>query len=173
MSSDYLFELSDNDSDTSDMRSMMMISESEEEKSSGWLLEEPVTGLLSGNTSPREHCQEHGNGVFIVTVMVIVVCLCLSSSGMVCQRPFCHLYWGCQRIGCQGCLARFSDLNLTPKCLDGVINNNNYESEVLQNYLSSRGKTWREMLQEALQATQQGLYHLTGRMGRFKQEAAV
>lgn len=32
-----------------------------------------------------------------------------------------------------------------------------------QNYLSTRGKTWKEMLQEALQSTQQGLYHLSGR----------
>ncbi|XP_024294210.1 E3 ubiquitin-protein ligase CHFR isoform X3 [Oncorhynchus tshawytscha] len=49
-----------------------------------------------------------------------------------CLRPFCHMYWGCQRIGCQGCLARFSELNLTDKCLDGVLNSNNYESEILQ-----------------------------------------
>lgn len=80
---------------------------------------------------------------------------------VLCQRPFCHMYWGCQRIGCQGCLARFSDLNLTDKCLDGVLNNNNYESEILQNYLSSRGKTWRDLLQESLQALQQGSYHLS------------
>lgn len=26
----------------------------------------------------------------------------------------------------------FSELNLTDKCLDGVLNNNNYESEILQ-----------------------------------------
>ncbi|KAM9858708.1 E3 ubiquitin-protein ligase CHFR isoform 2-T4 [Aulostomus maculatus] len=67
-----------------------------------------------------------------------------------CQRPFCHIYWGCQRIGCQGCLARFSELNLTAS-LSGVLNNNNYESEILQNYLSSRGKSWSDLLQEALQ----------------------
>ncbi|XP_056275631.1 E3 ubiquitin-protein ligase CHFR isoform X3 [Pseudoliparis swirei] len=78
-----------------------------------------------------------------------------------CQRPFCHMYWGCQRIGCQGCLARFSDLNLTDKCLDGVLNNNNYESEILQNYLSSRGKSWRDLLQESLQSFQQGNYYLS------------
>ncbi|XP_026177842.1 E3 ubiquitin-protein ligase CHFR [Mastacembelus armatus] len=80
---------------------------------------------------------------------------------MLCQRPFCHMYWGCQRIGCQGCLARFSDLNLTDKCLDGVLNNNNYESEILQNYLSSRGKSWRDVLHESLLGLQQGSYYLT------------
>ncbi|XP_042344823.1 E3 ubiquitin-protein ligase CHFR [Plectropomus leopardus] len=82
---------------------------------------------------------------------------------VLCQRPFCHMYWGCQRIGCQGCLARFSELNLTDKCMDGVLSNNNYESEILQNYLSSRGKSWRDLLKESLQALQQGHYCLTDR----------
>ncbi|KAK5608606.1 hypothetical protein CRENBAI_023240 [Crenichthys baileyi] len=80
---------------------------------------------------------------------------------MLCQRPFCHMYWGCQRIGCHGCLARFSELNLTDKCLDAVLNNNNYESDVLCNYLSAKGKTWKDLLQESLQGLQQGKYLLT------------
>ncbi|XP_070992199.1 E3 ubiquitin-protein ligase CHFR-like [Oncorhynchus clarkii lewisi] len=78
-----------------------------------------------------------------------------------CLRPFCHMYWGCQRIGCQGCLARFSELNLTDKCLDGVLNSNNYESEILQSYLSARGMSWRDMLQEGLQGLQQGTFYLS------------
>ncbi|KAM9821437.1 E3 ubiquitin-protein ligase CHFR [Syngnathus typhle] len=78
-----------------------------------------------------------------------------------CQRVFCHIYWGCQRIGCQGCLVRFSELNLTDKCLDGVLNNNNYESEILKNYLSSRGKTWNDLLKEALNDLQQGKFCLS------------
>nr|XP_061804424.1 E3 ubiquitin-protein ligase CHFR-like [Nerophis lumbriciformis] len=78
-----------------------------------------------------------------------------------CQRPFCHIYRGCKRIGCQGCLAQFSELNLTEKCLDGVLNNNYYESEILKNYLSSRGKTWRDLLKEAFQDLQEGKYSLS------------
>lgn len=34
--------------------------------------------------------------------------MCCVVAGMLCQRSFCHMYWGCQRIGCQGCLAPFS-----------------------------------------------------------------
>ncbi|CAL8297052.1 unnamed protein product [Gadus morhua 'NCC'] len=79
----------------------------------------------------------------------------------VCQRPFCHMYWGCERIGCQGCLVRFSGVNLPNKCLDGVLNSNNYESEILQNYLSSRGMSWRDVLQQGLQALEQGAFHLS------------
>ncbi|GAB1289979.1 E3 ubiquitin-protein ligase CHFR [Apodemus speciosus] len=50
----------------------------------------------------------------------------------VCLQPFCHLYWGCTRTGCFGCLAPFCELNLGDKCLDGVLNNNNYESDILK-----------------------------------------
>uniref|UniRef100_A0A1A8MXW7 E3 ubiquitin-protein ligase CHFR n=1 Tax=Nothobranchius pienaari TaxID=704102 RepID=A0A1A8MXW7_9TELE len=85
----------------------------------------------------------------------------LAQQCTLCQRPFCHMYWGCQRIGCQGCLAPFQELNLTDKCLDGVLNNNNYESEILKNYLSSRGKSWKDLLQGSLHGLQQGNYFLT------------
>nr|XP_021483858.1 E3 ubiquitin-protein ligase CHFR-like isoform X1 [Meriones unguiculatus] len=50
----------------------------------------------------------------------------------VCLQPFCHLYWGCTRTGCFGCLAPFCELNLGDKCLDGVLNNNNCESDILK-----------------------------------------
>ncbi|CAL9708662.1 unnamed protein product [Knipowitschia caucasica] len=81
----------------------------------------------------------------------------------ICMRFYCHMYWGCPRVGCHGCLARFTDLNLTDKSLDGVLNNNNYESEVLMNYLSMRGKNWRDVLQESLVGLEQGSYTLTDR----------
>lgn len=34
--------------------------------------------------------------------------MCCVLAGVLCQRSFCHMYWGCQRMGCQGCLAPFS-----------------------------------------------------------------
>lgn len=79
----------------------------------------------------------------------------------VCQQYFCHMYWVCSRVDCHGCLARFSDLNLTDRCLDGVFNNNSYESEILQNYLDAQGKTWRDVLKESLQGLQDGTYSVT------------
>uniref|UniRef100_A0A2I3SIA9 Checkpoint with forkhead and ring finger domains n=1 Tax=Pan troglodytes TaxID=9598 RepID=A0A2I3SIA9_PANTR len=33
---------------------------------------------------------------------------------VVCLQPFCHLYWGCTRTGCYGCLAPFCG----PSCFD-------------------------------------------------------
>uniref|UniRef100_A0A8I6AKX7 E3 ubiquitin-protein ligase CHFR n=1 Tax=Rattus norvegicus TaxID=10116 RepID=A0A8I6AKX7_RAT len=79
----------------------------------------------------------------------------------VCLQPFCHLYWGCTRTGCFGCLAPFCELNLGDKCLDGVLNNNNYESDILKNYLTTRGLTWKNMLTESLLALQRGVFILS------------
>uniref|UniRef100_A0A8C9YAE1 E3 ubiquitin-protein ligase CHFR n=1 Tax=Sander lucioperca TaxID=283035 RepID=A0A8C9YAE1_SANLU len=188
-SSDYLFELSDNDSDSSDISQPLVICRqcpdyrrevtplsippppkpATEEGSAKPTGEQPSTSfdILS---APQEYrCLPQG---------FHLMCHCclqpmpdrraepnseqvIAQQCVMCQQPFCHMYWGCQRIGCQGCLARFSELNLTDKCLDGVLNNNNYESEILQNYLSSRGKSWRDLLQESLQNLQQGDYYLS------------
>lgn len=79
----------------------------------------------------------------------------------VCLQPFCHLYWGCARTGCLGCLAPFSELNLGDRCLDGVLSNNNYESDILKNYLATRGLTWKNMLTESLVALQRGVFLLS------------
>lgn len=78
-----------------------------------------------------------------------------------CLQPFCHMYWGCTRIGCFGCLAHFRDLNFTEKCLDGVLNNNMYESDVLKNYLASKGLTWKDMLNDCVTSLQRGVFKLS------------
>ncbi|XP_048044635.1 E3 ubiquitin-protein ligase CHFR isoform X1 [Megalobrama amblycephala] len=186
-SSDYLFELSDNDSDISDLSQPYMMCRQcpgyrKELSSALWICEPaqsegpakvPGDGPSTSSdtsTAPQEfRCPPQGSHL---------ICTCClqpmpdrrfeylppqvsPQHCMVCQKPFCHVYWGCQRIGCHGCLSRFIELNLNDKCLDGVFNGNQYESEVLQNYLTSRGMSWRHMLQESLQAVQQGLYHLS------------
>ncbi|CAK6439916.1 unnamed protein product [Pipistrellus nathusii] len=79
----------------------------------------------------------------------------------VCLQPFCHLYWGCARTGCLGCLAPFCELHLGDRCLDGVLNNNNYESDILKNYLATRGLTWKNVLTESLVALQRGVFLLS------------
>ncbi|XP_017306906.1 E3 ubiquitin-protein ligase CHFR [Ictalurus punctatus] len=184
-SSDYLFELSDNDSDTSDLSQPYMTCRQcpgykKDFSPAPWICgsagetgptpgDGPSTSSDTCAETQEFTCPPHGSHLICTCCLQPMPDRRAEHVGtnpspqhcLVCQRPFCHLYWGCQRIGCQGCLARFSDLNLTEKCLDGVLNNNHYESEILQNYLSSRGKTWKEMLQETLQSTQQGLCHLS------------
>ncbi|XP_077015615.1 E3 ubiquitin-protein ligase CHFR [Tamandua tetradactyla] len=81
----------------------------------------------------------------------------------VCLQPFCHLYWGCARTGCFGCLAPFCELNLGDKCLDGALNGNSYESDILKNYLATRGLTWKNVLMESLVALQRGVFSLSDR----------
>ncbi|XP_064793041.1 E3 ubiquitin-protein ligase CHFR-like [Oncorhynchus masou masou] len=198
-SSDYLFELSDNDSDTSDIGQPVVMCRQcpgyrKEVSQVLW-----ATGLAPLGPAPPAPEDRPGKppGAGESTLSTCsdvpttapqdytcpplgshVICTCclqpmpdrraeligqqLSAQQCVaCLRPFCHMYWGCQRIGCQGCLARFSELNLTDKCLDGVLNSNNYESEILQSYLSARGMSWRDMLQEGLQGLQQGTFYLS------------
>ncbi|XP_060740371.1 E3 ubiquitin-protein ligase CHFR [Tachysurus vachellii] len=179
-SSDYLFELSDNDSDTSDLSQPYMMCR----QCPGYKVNLTIapwghypTSLLNPDgPSTSSGIRTDTQKFTCPSPSSHLICTCClqpmpdrraehigtntsPQHCLVCQRPFCHLYWGC--VGCRGCLAQFSDLDLTDKCLDGVLNNNHYESEVLQNYLSSRGKTWKVMLQEALQHTQEGLYHLS------------
>ncbi|KAM9446239.1 E3 ubiquitin-protein ligase CHFR [Clarias gariepinus] len=184
-SSDYLFELSDNDSDTSDLSQPYMTCRQcpgykKDFSPAPWICgtasevaqtpeDGPSTSSDTSTDAQEFTCPPHGSHLICTCCLQPMPDRRAEHVGtdpspqhcLVCQRPFCHLYWGCQRVGCQGCLARFTDLNLSEKCLDGVLNNNHYESEILQNYLSSRGKTWKDMLQEALQSTQEGLYHLT------------
>ncbi|KAM7391724.1 hypothetical protein PAMP_022387 [Pampus punctatissimus] len=219
-SSDYLFELSDNDSDSSDISQPLVMCRqcpgyrkevsqvlfatgsnywvpppilppskpATEEGSAKPTGEQPSTSSDIPSAPQEYRCPPQGDHL---------ICTCclqpmpdrqaelnslqvIAQQCTLCQEPFCHMYWGCQRIGCQGCLARFSErlqevlnllgeespiflteLNLTDKCMDGVLNNNNYESQILQNYLSSRGKSWRDLLQEVVQGLQQGLYYMT------------
>uniref|UniRef100_A0A8C6UKV8 E3 ubiquitin-protein ligase CHFR n=1 Tax=Neogobius melanostomus TaxID=47308 RepID=A0A8C6UKV8_9GOBI len=177
-SSDYLYDFSDNDSDSSDnsqtavmcrqcpgyksdIRHVLLAS-----GSGSWLpvlssSDQPSTSTDAASAPQEYRCPPFASHLF---------CACcfqpmpdrrpesntsnskFSQQCTICQRYFCHMYWVCPRIDCHGCLAQFSDLNLTEKCLDGVLNNNNYESEILQNYLSVQGKTWKDVLQETLQA---------------------
>ncbi|RMC05883.1 hypothetical protein DUI87_17427 [Hirundo rustica rustica] len=54
-----------------------------------------------------------------------------------------------------------AEINLGDKCLDGVLNNNHYESDILKDYLASRGLTWKNMLNESLLALQRGVFMLS------------
>ncbi|KAM8865357.1 E3 ubiquitin-protein ligase CHFR isoform 1-T2 [Synchiropus picturatus] len=77
-----------------------------------------------------------------------------------CQQPFCHLDPGCW-TDCGGCLGPFTELDLGDNCLQKILNDNEYESEILQNYLCSRSMTWRDMVREACRDVRQGKYTLS------------
>ncbi|XP_048848057.1 E3 ubiquitin-protein ligase CHFR isoform X2 [Brienomyrus brachyistius] len=186
-SSDYLFELSDNDSDTSDVSQPFVMCRQCPGYRKDGIHGASVSGAMRGEQIAKPLGEGPSTSASTPSALLEytcplqgshVICTCclqpmpdrrseltnhplFTQQCATCHLPFCHMYWGCQRIGCQGCLAPFSELNLTEKCLDGVLNSNNYESDVLQNYLASRGMSWKEMLQDSLQALQQGTFHLS------------
>uniref|UniRef100_A0A8C1CM82 E3 ubiquitin-protein ligase CHFR n=2 Tax=Cyprinus carpio TaxID=7962 RepID=A0A8C1CM82_CYPCA len=156
-SSDYLFELSDNDSDISDMSqpymmcrqcpgyhelsSVLSICEPAQPEGPAKVPGDGASTSSDTSTAAQEfRCAPQGSHL---------ICSCClqpmpdrryehlppqvsPQHCLVCQKAYCHVYWGCPRIDCHGCLAPFSELNLNDKCLDGVFNGNQYESEVLQ-----------------------------------------
>ncbi|XP_039627390.1 E3 ubiquitin-protein ligase CHFR isoform X2 [Polypterus senegalus] len=183
-SSDYLLELSDVDSESSDISQPWVVCrqcpwyrkdlcqpavEQTVEAPLRTVGEAPSTSSSTSTVSQEYMCPPQGGHV---------MCSCcfqpmpdrraeaatqqnFHQQCMACQRSFCHMYWGCTRVGCLGCLAHFNDLNLTEKCMDGVLNNNNHESDILKNYLTSRGMTWKDMLHECLRGLQQGVFYLS------------
>uniref|UniRef100_A0A3B1K0G4 Checkpoint with forkhead and ring finger domains, E3 ubiquitin protein ligase n=1 Tax=Astyanax mexicanus TaxID=7994 RepID=A0A3B1K0G4_ASTMX len=136
-SSDYLFELSDNDSDTSDMSQPYLMCR----QCPGYRKDFSPAPWICGTAQEEGSVKAPGDGPSTSTDTCAapqefrcppqgahLMCTCClqpmpdrrsehigSQSSpqhcMVCQRPFCHLYWGCQRIGCQGCLARLFHLS--------------------------------------------------------------
>ncbi|KAK2169225.1 hypothetical protein NP493_1201g01056, partial [Ridgeia piscesae] len=66
---------------------------------------------------------------------------CAASAGTLCGNAFGHLYWGCSRPGCRGCLAKFKDMNFAEACLSTIILNNEYESNVLKEGHTKRSTT--------------------------------
>jgi len=87
---------------------------------------------------------------------------CCSSPGDICGQAFCHMYWGCRKVGCRGCLNLFKDMEFDDRCLSSLINDNLYESRVLKEYLESKGLSLQDMLQTCSQKLDNGDYHCTG-----------
>lgn len=76
----------------------------------------------------------------------------------VCYRSFCHAYWGCTKHECMGCIGKFKDLNFGKKCLNNLILENVYESEIFKNYIESKGITVKQVLRDSLINLDAGKY---------------
>ncbi|XP_038059674.1 E3 ubiquitin-protein ligase CHFR-like [Patiria miniata] len=76
----------------------------------------------------------------------------------VCGNFFCHRYWGCKKIDCNGCLNEFQDLHFGKKCLDNLILKNTYESEILKDYLKRKDLTWKDVLDSCMVKLDSGEY---------------
>ncbi|XP_072042861.1 E3 ubiquitin-protein ligase CHFR-like [Amphiura filiformis] len=76
----------------------------------------------------------------------------------ICGRFFCHMYWGCLKIDCLGCLNKFKDMNFGDKCMKNFVNNNSFESEILKKHLQAHNKSWKDVLHEGLVKLDAGQY---------------
>ncbi|KAK7495546.1 hypothetical protein BaRGS_00013244 [Batillaria attramentaria] len=76
----------------------------------------------------------------------------------ICFRAFCHAYWGCRKVDCNGCLAKLKDMKFGKKVLTSLILDNPYESEILKNYLESKGLAVQDVLEACLAKMQEGKY---------------
>jgi len=76
----------------------------------------------------------------------------------VCQRFYCHMYWGCLRFGCNGCLGKFSEFPVSQETLARLILSNDFESDILKQYLEARQISVAELLTECCQRLATGSY---------------
>ncbi|CAL1535415.1 unnamed protein product [Lymnaea stagnalis] len=79
----------------------------------------------------------------------------------ICYRAYCHAYWGCRKLECNGCLGKFKDMNFGEKCLASLILNNAYESEIFKNYMETKGLSVNDVLAACLAKMVLGEYVCT------------
>ncbi|CAB3995649.1 E3 ubiquitin- ligase CHFR [Paramuricea clavata] len=79
----------------------------------------------------------------------------------ICSRFFCHLLWKCDKPSCLGCLNEFKDIKLYNNCLDGIILNNKYESQILKNYLNDKDWSIQDLLSKCLEKLDSKSYTTT------------
>ncbi|XP_063448138.1 E3 ubiquitin-protein ligase CHFR-like [Mytilus trossulus] len=81
----------------------------------------------------------------------------------ICYRNYCHAYWGCTKNECTGCIGKFKDLNFGKKCLNNLILENVYESEIFKNYVEANGMSVKQVLRESLVKLDTGQYTCPGK----------
>lgn len=75
-----------------------------------------------------------------------------------CFKAYCDLYWGCKTAQCKNCLTKFVNLTLDNMVLGNLINENNFESQLLSDWLVRKNKTIQDLLNECIQKVINGAY---------------
>ncbi|XP_033126726.1 E3 ubiquitin-protein ligase CHFR-like [Anneissia japonica] len=81
-----------------------------------------------------------------------------------CNRFFCHMYWGCFKPQCLGCLNQLKDLKFSQDCTRNLVNNNPYESEILMNYIQDQNISYMELFQQCLRRMDSNRYRPPSQM---------
>ena len=79
-----------------------------------------------------------------------------------CFKAFCDLYWGCRKGGCKRCLLKFSDMRVSNECLNSLLNDNQYESQLLSDWMARERKTAQELFDECVQKLRDGEFRSAG-----------
>lgn len=75
-----------------------------------------------------------------------------------CFTPYCNLYWGCNKGGCKKCLVYFKDFVPENECLNLLINENQFESEVFSDWVVRKNKKIEDIFQDCLAKLQLGIF---------------
>ncbi|RNA30277.1 E3 ubiquitin- ligase CHFR isoform X3, partial [Brachionus plicatilis] len=77
-----------------------------------------------------------------------------------CFTPYCNLYWGCNKGGCKKCLVHFKDFVPDNDCLNLLINENQYESQLFSDWVVRKNKKIEDIFQDCLAKLKLGKYRL-------------
>lgn len=67
-----------------------------------------------------------------------------------CLKAFCQLYWDCRNGSCRCCLSKFHEMKMKNDCLNTIINENKYESELFSDWMIRNNKTIQNVFEECI-----------------------
>lgn len=78
----------------------------------------------------------------------------------VCFKPYCNLYWGCNKPTCKKCLTKFGNLNLDVDFEESLINENPHESKLFSEWIHANGLTLQQVFADCMRRAQDGEFKL-------------
>ena len=129
----------------------------------------PIVTFMATTTPPPYTCS--------LTAPIHLLCMCCSQPMPdrsactdptvppqhcdVCKSAFCNMYFGCLGLNCKGCLNEFRNFTFDSMVIASMVNNNLFESEVLNNYLIKNNISIKEMLETCLEKLDKNEYKCT------------
>jgi hypothetical protein len=91
----------------------------------------------------------------------------------VCFKAYCNLYWGCKKVDCKKCLAKYEDHVFDASYLTSILNENLHESKILTDYLNKTNKTIQTIFNECTRKMRNGVFRSTVINQQFPNEKVV
>ena len=91
-----------------------------------------------------------------------------------CNTFYCHMYWGCKRPGCTGCLGEFQSFNATENMYLSLVNRNPTESKVVEDHMKASNKGIKDLLAVCVKKLADNTYSTRdSALGRLTPETVV